>query len=69
MADGCPLTLGIGTPEVLEPYGNAPYKYMRYGDNIVTIESKKTHIELIMWHCSMPLLSYMDRLGTIRPLA
>ncbi len=69
MASGCPLSLGIGTPEVLEPYGNAPYKYMRYGDNIVTIESKKTHIELIMWHCSMPLLSYMDRLGTIRPLA
>ena len=69
MADGCPLTLGIGTPEVLEPYGNAPYKYMKYGDNIVTIESKKTHIELIMWACSIPLLPYMDRLGTIRAIA
>lgn len=69
MADGCPLMLGIGTPEVLEPYGNAAYKYMRLGDKIVTIESTKTDIQLIMWACSIPLIPYMDRLGTIRAIA
>ena len=69
MAKGAPLQLGLGKPAVLKPQANANYQYLDLGEYVVTIESRKTDIEMIVWYCGSPLINSMDRIGTIKAVA
>uniref|UniRef100_UPI003F4BDC7E major capsid protein n=1 Tax=Brachyspira catarrhinii TaxID=2528966 RepID=UPI003F4BDC7E len=69
MAKGAPLQLGLGKPAVLKPQANANYQYLEIGEYVVTIESRKTDIEMIVWYCGSPLINSMDRIATIKAAA
>ena len=69
MAKGAPLQLGLGKPAVLKPQANANYQYLDLGEYVVTIESRKTDIEMVVWYCGSPLINSMDRIGTIKAVA
>lgn len=69
MAKYAPLQLGLGKPAVLKPQANANYQYIDLGEYVVTIESRKTDIEMVVWYCGAPLINSMDRIGTIKAVA
>lgn len=69
IAKYAPLQLGLGKPAVLKPQANANYQYIDLGEYVVTIESRKTDIEMVVWYCGAPLINSMDRIGTIKAVA